>query len=275
MPVVVGGESVISHAGGVLLAQTAQVCGLDQALSSAVRPWRRSRAMHDPAKILLDLAIAVALGGDCAADIALLRGQPEVFGSVASDPTVSRGIDDLADAGTDALTARAPAPGYGSGPGRRPRTGGSCWTPTRPLLTSHSEKEDAAKTWKKSFGFHPLLVFCDHGESGTGEPVAGLFRRGNAGSNTAADHLAVLDDALAQIPAHLRRPDLDGKIKVLVRTDAAGVQAAVGRCQMERLPLSSGAGRPWPKNSTIVWPEFPGSACLRSATVRPMSSGST
>jgi Transposase DDE domain group 1 len=71
-----------------------------------------------------------------------------------------------------------------------------------------------------------LLVFCDHGENGTGEPMAGLLRRGNAGSNTAADHLTVLDDAIAQIPSHLRQPGTDGKVKVLVRTDAAGATHA-------------------------------------------------
>ena len=96
---------MISTAGGVLLAQTARITGLDRHLSAGVRPWRRSRTIHDPAKILVDLAITVALGGDCAADIALLRAQPGVFGMVASDPTVSRVIDDLADAGTEALTA--------------------------------------------------------------------------------------------------------------------------------------------------------------------------
>jgi hypothetical protein len=96
---------MISTAGGVLLAQTARISGLDRHLCTNVRLWRRSRAIHDPAKILLDLAIAVALGGDCAADIALLRAQPGVFGLVASDPTVSRAVDDLAGGGADALSA--------------------------------------------------------------------------------------------------------------------------------------------------------------------------
>ncbi len=80
------------------------------------------------------------------------------------------------------------------------------------LVIAHSEKQDAAKTWKKTFGFHPLLGFCDHGEDGTGEPVAGLLRRGNAGSNTASDHVTVLDAALTQIPTHLRKPDEQGRM---------------------------------------------------------------
>lgn len=238
---------MISTVGGVLLAQIARITGLDRHLSLGVRLWRRSRAIHDPAKILVDLAITVALGGDCAADIALLRAQPGVFGKVASDPTVSRGIDDLADAGTEALTAiraaRASARAWvWQRVGAPTQDGWIVLDPDATVLISHSEKENAAKTWKKTFGFHPLLVFCDHGESGTGEPVAGLLRRGNAGSNTAADHLTVLDDALAQIPAHLRQPDEHGKVKVLVRTDAAGAtHAFTTRIDQRGMQFSVGA----------------------------------
>ena len=171
------------------------------------------------------------MGGDCAADIAVLRAQSDVFGPVASDPTVSRTIDDVADAGTEALTAiraaRASARSWvWQRAGAPAQDGWIVLDPDATVLISHSEKQDAAKTWKKTFGFHPLLVFCDHGDGGTGEPVAGLLRPGNAGSNTAADHLTVLDDALAQIPACLRQPDENGKVKVLVRTDAAGATHA-------------------------------------------------
>lgn len=231
LPVVTSRESMISTAGAVLLTQTARACGLDRHLSTSMRCWRGPRAIHDPAKILLDLAITVALGGDCAADIALLRAQPEVFGLVASDPTVSRAIDALAAVDTAVLTAirtaRADARAWvWHRAGTPTQDGWIVLDPDATVLISHSEKEDATKTWKKTFGFHPLLVFCDHGENGTGEPVAGLLRRGNAGSNTAADHLTVLDEALAQIPAHLRQPDTDGKVKVLVRTDAAGATHA-------------------------------------------------
>jgi hypothetical protein len=90
------------------------------------------------------------------------------------------------------------------------------------LVTAHSDKESAAPTWKGGFGFHPLLGYVDHGDGGTGEPVAELLRAGNAGSNTAADHVAVLEQALAQVPDYLRQPDERGRVAVLVRTDAAG-----------------------------------------------------
>ena len=91
-----GGSSVVPHAGATLLLRTAQTVGLPAALSEALAPWRKPLATHDPAKIVLDLAVSLAIGGDCLADIAQLRAAPEVFGLVASDPTVSRCIDALA-----------------------------------------------------------------------------------------------------------------------------------------------------------------------------------
>ncbi|NJP68534.1 transposase, partial [Streptomyces spiramenti] len=89
------GRQVVSQAGSVLLVETARKTGLDQAISAALAPWRKPRAVHDPGKALLDIALAVAQGGDCLADVAILRCEPAVFGPVASDPTVSRLIDAL------------------------------------------------------------------------------------------------------------------------------------------------------------------------------------
>src|SRR4051812_49372998 len=83
------GRKVVSGAGGVLLTRTAAAVGLDSALSAALARWRRPFAQHDPGKIVLDLALSLAMGGDCLADIAQLRAHPQVFGPVASDPTVS------------------------------------------------------------------------------------------------------------------------------------------------------------------------------------------
>ena len=74
------GSSVVPNAGAVLLLQTAEAIGLDAALSQALEPWRRPLARHDPGKILLDLAVSLAVGGDCLADLAQLRAAPEVFG---------------------------------------------------------------------------------------------------------------------------------------------------------------------------------------------------
>jgi hypothetical protein len=83
------------------------------------------------------------------------------------------------------------------------------------LVTAFSEKEQAAPTWKKTFGFHPLTAFADHGPEGSGEPLAITLRPGNAGSNTAADHIETTGLALAQLPRHLRR-------RVLIRADSGG-----------------------------------------------------
>lgn len=93
-------ESLISSSGALLLRESVRVAGLDRGLSAALAPWRSDRARHDPGKVLLDVAIAVALGGDCLADVAVVRAQPEVFGSVASDPSVSRLFATLAQTTT-------------------------------------------------------------------------------------------------------------------------------------------------------------------------------
>ncbi len=205
------GRKVVSGAGGVLLTRTAATVGLDAALSAALAPWRRPLTRHDPGKVLLDLAMSLAIGGDCLADVGQLRAHPQVFGPVASDPTVSRLIDTLAADTPAALAAIHAA---------RAAARASAWSlagihapdhdidAARPLVidvdatlvTAHSEKEQAAPTFKRGFGFHPLCAFVDHGAEGTGEPLMILLRRGNAGSNTVDDHITVLRAALAQCP---------------------------------------------------------------------------
>jgi hypothetical protein len=215
----------------VLLTRTAMTVELDAALSTALAPWRKPFARHDPGKIVLDLAISLAVGGDCLADVAQLRAHPQVFGPVASDPTVSRCIDTLATDSAAALavihaaraTVRARA--WALAGGHAPDHGSGAAAPLvidvdATLVTAHSEKERAAPTFKRGFGFHPLWAFVDHGPAGTGEPLAFGLRAGNAGSNTVADHKAVIRAALAQLPDHARgrRP---GK-NVLVRIDGAG-----------------------------------------------------
>jgi hypothetical protein len=140
--------------------------------------------------VLLDLAVALGLGGDCLTDVAVLRAQPELFGPVASDPVVSRLVSRLADELPAALKAiraaravarerawalagrAAPGAGGGLGPLDVDAT----------IVASCSEKEQSAPTWKKTFGFHPLTVFADHGPDGSGEPLANVLRPGNAGS---------------------------------------------------------------------------------------------
>jgi hypothetical protein len=222
------GTAVVAQAGSTLLLRTAQTVGLTRALRQAMAPWRKPLAVHDPGKVLLDLAVCLAIGGDWLADIAQLRACPEVFGLVASDPTVSRCIDALAADAPAALaainTARATAraQAWRLAGEHAPDHDTNADRPVvidvdATLVTAHSEKEAAAPTFQRGFGFHPLWAFVDHGQDGTGEPLAFVLREGNAGSNTVADHLTVLKAALAQLPGGHAR----GR-KVLVRVDGAG-----------------------------------------------------
>ncbi|MFI1184545.1 IS1380 family transposase [Streptomyces sp. NPDC020799] len=219
-----GSSRAVSQAGAVLLVETVRACGLDQAISAALAPWRKPRAVHDPGKVLLDLALAVGLGGDCLADVAVLRAEPAVFGPVASDPAVSRLIAVLAAAGATALSALRRARAqvrervWELAGEAAPDTGGQVTVDLDGVLViAHSDKQDATATWKKTFGHHPLVAFVDHGSSGSGEPVAGLLRPGNAGSSTAAGHITVTRLALAQLPKQYRR----GR-RTLIRTDSGG-----------------------------------------------------
>lgn len=245
------GSGVVSHAGAVTLLRTAEATGLTAALSEQLAPWRKPLAQFDPGRIIVDLAVSLALGGDCLADIATLREHTAVFGKVPSDPTVSRLITALAADAPAVLTAIDTA---------RAKARGAAWTHAgdhapdhditadnpividldATLVTAHSDKQYAAPTYKRGFGFHPLLAFVDHGTAGTGEPVAALLRAGNAGSNTAADHIEVIRKALAQLPSTTgTRP---GK-KVLVRTDGAGASHAfMSWLHNQRVSYSIGFG---------------------------------
>ena len=224
-------SGAVGQAGGVLLTETVAATGLGRELSAALARWRKPSAVHDPAKVITDLAVTLALGGDCMADLALLRAEQGVYGPVASDPTVSRTIAALAADAPAALkaidtaraAARARARELAGADG--PEAASDATSPLTidldaTLVTSHSDKEHARPTFKRGFGFHPLTAFVDHGPAGTGEPLALLLRPGNAGSNTATDHIAVIGQALAQLPSH--RPGTRPGRKVLVRIDGAG-----------------------------------------------------
>jgi Transposase DDE domain group 1 len=217
------GAGIVCQAGGLLLLETLRASGLDQGLSAALQRWRTPRAVHDPGKILCDLAVTLALGGDCLADISVLRSAPELFGPIASDPTVSRLVKTLADAGPKALRAirkaraAARARAWELAGERAPGADGGLIPVDldATIVIAHSEKEQAAPTWKHTYGFHPMTAFIDHGPGGTGEAAALVLRKGNAGSNTAEDHIVAGRLALGQVPAHLHQ-------RVLIRTDSGG-----------------------------------------------------
>jgi Transposase DDE domain group 1 len=220
------GRGVVGHAGARLLADVADATGLTEQFSLALAGLRQRRGGHDPGRVAVDLAVMVADGGEAIADLAVLRDQCELFGSVASDPTAWRLLSDVDGAGLAALrTARAAAREVAWAQAAETRGGlptsmaaglpvpGLVLDLDASIVICHSDKENATRTWKKTFGFHPLFCFLDN----TREALSGLLREGRAGSNTTADHITVLDRALQQIP-DVHRHGTD----ILVRSDSAG-----------------------------------------------------
>jgi Transposase DDE domain group 1 len=208
------GAGLVSHAGTALLGQVADKIGLSNALSLRLAGLKQRRRGHDPGHVVRDLAVMLADGGECVADLGAVRDQEVLFGSVASDSTAFRMVDRIASTpGLLDAVRRAHA-----------RARARFWelhgAPERltidvdaTLVTAHSEKEQAAGNYKHGYGFHPLGAYADE----TREALAMLLRPGNAGSNTAADHKTVIDRALAQIPAERVE-----SLEILVRADTAG-----------------------------------------------------
>jgi hypothetical protein len=178
----------------------------------------------------MDLAVTLAGGGEAISDLAVLRGQPELFGAVASTATAWRVLAGIHEVQLGALRAARAAARERAWLARaelgrsvpRVRAGGRTWSGLvididATLVTCHSAKEQAAATFKGGWGYHPLLAFLDN----TNEALAGILRPGNAGANTAADHIEITALALAQIPDH----ELHGQ-PVLIRADGAGASKA-------------------------------------------------
>jgi hypothetical protein len=215
------GTGQVGHAGSGLLVGVADRIGLTRALCGAMAPTRQRRSEHDPGVVLRDLVVMLADGGDCLADLAVLRDQLDLFGGVASDSTAFRVIDSIDERCLDRLRgavalARSRAWTLGARPQRREskreRPELTVIDLDATLTTAHSDKEQAHGNFKGGYGHHPLLAYLDD----TGEAPAGILRPGNAGSNTAEDHKQVLDLALAQLDPQA----LAGEI--LVRADGAG-----------------------------------------------------
>jgi hypothetical protein len=219
------GRGVVSHAGVGLLREMAQFTGLAEGVSEALIDTYRGRPVHPPGRVFTDLAVAVADGADAISGIAVLADRSDLFGAVASMPTTWRVLDRIDEdhlrgvrAARAAARARAWAAGAGPDLSRELRIDFDAT-----ITVAHSEKENAAATWKKTFGFHPLLAFLDRPDVAGGEALAGLLRPGNAGSSTAADHIAVLEQALASLPGSARPgpDDRDGP-RLIARSDSAG-----------------------------------------------------
>jgi hypothetical protein len=224
---------LVSHAGSALLARVADKAGLTRALSVALSEPGLRAGSHDRGRVIRDLAVMLADGGDCLSDLGAVGDQAALFGPVASTSTAFRMIDRIASTPglLDALrSAHARA---------RERVWELAGAPSRltidldaTLIASHSEKEGAAGNFKHGYGFHPMLAYADQ----TGEALAGELRPGNAGANTAADQIIVAEQALAQIPA-ARIED----IEILLRVDSAGAcHDLLDWCREGRIAFSVG-----------------------------------
>jgi Transposase DDE domain group 1 len=216
------GDGIAGHAGAALLGVLADRLGLTAALGWRAGRGQTPRHRHAAGAVLRDLAVLLADGGDALSDLAVLRNQPELFGVVASTPTAWRVIEQVAGdpdglAGLRAARAHARAAAWQAGAHAE---GVLVVDVDGTLVDAHSPKQGAAGTYKGGFGFYPLVCFLDRGD-GTGEALSGILRPGNAGSNTASDHIEVVDLALAQLPRAARAQPL------LVRADTGGATHAL------------------------------------------------
>ena len=217
------GEGLVSHAGAALLGEVADRVGLTRELSRALAGVRERCGRHDPGRVIRDLAVMLADGGDCLSDLRAVRDQQPLFGSVASDSTAFRLIDRIAnDPGLlDAVrAARARARKRAWGLGVRPQRIVIDIDAT--LIGAHTEKEGAAVNFKGTFGFHPLLAYLDESR----EALAGMLRPGNAAAHGAQAQIEVLEQALEQLP---RDVVADLRTEIVMRIDSAG--AASDLCQ--------------------------------------------
>jgi hypothetical protein len=224
LSVEVAGRGVVSHTGAVALRALADRSGLTAELSKATAR-RGFVPVHDRGRVLTDLSVAVADGARVLSDLAVLRDQGELFGPVASGPTLWRTLDGLDALRRDRVAAargrarrhvwdviaarHAGIPASTVADADLGRTVVIRLDAT--LVVSHSDKEQASATFKRTWGLHPLTGWCDN----TREFLAGKLRPGSAGSNTVADHIEVLTAAIVQIPARYRRD-------LLITCDGAG-----------------------------------------------------
>ena len=216
----------MSRAGVALLRELTEDTGLAAGWTNALLDtYQTFPATHLPGRVLADLAVVIADGGDALAHLATLRDQQKLFGVVASDATAWRCVERVDEAHLQRLravraAARERAWAAGTGPDL---SDGLVIDIDATISIAHSEKENAAKTWKKTFGFHPLLAYLDRPDVSGGEGLAGILRPGTAGSNTTVDHVEILGMALAALPDYARpRPEDPDSPRVLIRTDSAG-----------------------------------------------------
>jgi hypothetical protein len=222
-------DGLTSRSGSALLPELAARLGLERELSRGLRQLFSRRPLHDPGRVVVDLATMLIDGGDCVSDLGALAGQPDLFGRVASQSTASRLLHALGEHERTAIrVARRAARERAWALGVRPQR--ITLDFDAQLLECHTEKEGGGPHRKGGYGFHPLHCFLDE----TGEHLAGVLRPGNAGANTAADHISVLEEALAQLPAEVADRDRGEPVPLLARSDSAGASHAFAEALRER-----------------------------------------
>jgi hypothetical protein len=236
----VRGDDVVGHAGSAIPRMLADNLGLTSGLSSVLS---RPEVTHDRGAVLRDVAVSIAGGAQNLAGTAVLRDQRRLFGAVASVPTMWRSLGEIDQQGIVDVTGVRNKVRQRVWEAIAALHGGSIpasWTCygdlgavvvvriDASLIQSHSDKQCAAGDFKGGYGFHPLLAWCDN----TGEFLAVICRPGNAGSNTAADHIAIIDAAIAALPPKWRH-------NLLITIDGAGSSHAVVE-HIEQLNSRSG-----------------------------------
>ena len=226
------GKGVVAHVGLHALGAFADRLGLGDSLSARIPISGERLPLHDRGKVLVQAMLMLTGGGEACADIERLRSQGALFGSVPSDSTLYRTFRSIS-ADTLAKLWEAMA-AVRTKVWRR----AAATTGTAPVVLDidgslhqiHSEnKQEAAANYKGGYGFHPIYCFAD----ATGETLAVRLRPGNAGANDIADHVALLDAAIAGLPAEIavgHRPGDDASLvrrPLQVRTDSAGCTAFV------------------------------------------------
>ena len=213
-----GGAGVVAHVGLHALGSFADRLEMGDLLSARIPRTGQRAPLHDRGKVLVQSCLMLAGGGESCSDIEHLRLQGDLFASVPSDTTVFRSFHEITPS-----TRAAIATGMAEVRAKVWRRSAAT-TGTAPVLLDidaslveiHSEhKMDAAPTYKGGFGFHPMFCFADV----TGEALSGLLRSGNAGANTVADHVLVLDAAVGQLPEEISVGHHEGDDAALVRRD--------------------------------------------------------
>jgi hypothetical protein len=265
------GVGVVSHAGVGMLRELADLTGLSGRVSEVLADTYKGPWLHDPGRVFGDLAAAVADGADCVSGIGALVDQRAQHGAVASVTTAWRLLDQRVDAAHLARvkSARAAARVTAWAAGAAPAADTTLIIDIDATITiDHSDgKENSAATWKRTYGFHPLLAFLDRPEIAAGEALAGKLRPGNAGSNTTADHVEVLIEALAGLPEPYRpRPGDPDSPQLLVRSDSAGATHGFAKaCRDRGVGFSFGFPVTAPVKAAV--------ATLNDAESRPVGDG--